>query len=37
MAVLERDPHTGYLTTGHEWNGIKELNTPGPAAGLCSS
>ena len=20
-------PHTGYMTTGHEWNGIKELNT----------
>lgn len=30
MAVTERDPHTGYLTTGHEWNGIKELNTPVP-------
>jgi cytochrome c oxidase cbb3-type subunit 3 len=30
MAVGERDPHTGYLTTGHEWNGIKELNTPVP-------
>lgn len=30
MAVEERDPHTGYLTTGHEWNGIKELNTPVP-------
>jgi cytochrome c oxidase cbb3-type subunit 3 len=30
MAVMERDPHTGYLTTGHEWNGIKELNTPVP-------
>ena len=30
MAVNERDPHTGYLTTGHEWNGIKELNTPVP-------
>lgn len=28
MAVEERDPHTGYLTTGHEWNGIKELNRP---------
>ena len=26
----ERDPHTGYKTTGHEWNGIKELNTPIP-------
>ncbi|RDD62071.1 cytochrome-c oxidase, cbb3-type subunit III [Ferruginivarius sediminum] len=30
MAVGERDPHTGHLTTGHEWNGIKELNTPVP-------
>src|SRR5262249_958818 len=25
-------PHTGYLTTGHEWNGITELNTPVPRA-----
>lgn len=32
MAVGERDPHTGYLTTGHEWNGITELNTPVPRA-----
>ena len=30
MALEERDPQTGYLTTGHEWNGIKELNTPVP-------
>jgi N-terminal domain of cytochrome oxidase-cbb3, FixP len=30
MALVERDPHTGYMTTGHEWNGIKELNTPVP-------
>jgi cytochrome c oxidase cbb3-type subunit 3 len=30
MALEERDPHTGYTTTGHEWNGIKELNTPVP-------
>ena len=30
MAVGERDPYTGYMTTGHEWNGIKELNTPVP-------
>ncbi len=30
MAVEERDPFTGYSTTGHEWNGIKELNTPVP-------
>jgi cytochrome c oxidase cbb3-type subunit III len=28
----ERDPHSGYKTTGHEWNGIKELNTPIPKA-----
>ena len=27
---VERDPESGYLTTGHEWNGIKELNTPVP-------
>ncbi len=32
MSVEERDPHTGYLTTGHEWNGITELNTPVPHA-----
>jgi cytochrome c oxidase cbb3-type subunit 3 len=32
MAIEERDNHTGYLTTGHEWNGIKELNTPVPRA-----
>ncbi|MDB5549320.1 MAG: cbb3-type cytochrome oxidase, subunit CcoP [Tardiphaga sp.] len=30
MAIEERDPITGYSTTGHEWNGIKELNTPVP-------
>jgi len=30
MAVEERDPLSGYKTTGHEWNGIKELNTPVP-------
>lgn len=30
MSVEERDPKTGYLMTGHEWNGIKELNTPVP-------
>lgn len=28
----ERDPHTGHKTTGHEWNGIKELNTRIPYA-----
>lgn len=26
----ERDPVTGQITTGHEWNGIKELNSPVP-------
>jgi cytochrome c oxidase cbb3-type subunit 3 len=26
----EVDPVTGYETTGHDWNGIKELNTPFP-------
>lgn len=30
MAVAQRDPHTGYTTTGHEWNGITELNRPVP-------
>lgn len=30
MAKPERDPLTGYNTTGHEWDGIKELTTPIP-------
>lgn len=30
MAIEERDPVTGRRTTGHEWNGIKELDTPVP-------
>jgi cytochrome c oxidase cbb3-type subunit 3 len=30
VAVTERDPYTGKLTTGHDWNGIKELDTPVP-------
>lgn len=30
MAGVERDPVTGRETTGHEWNGIKELDTPVP-------
>jgi cytochrome c oxidase cbb3-type subunit 3 len=30
VAVDERDPHTGHKLTGHEWNGIKELNSPVP-------
>lgn len=30
MSVEERDPASGYLTTGHDWNGIKELNSPVP-------
>lgn len=30
MSVEKRDPHTGYMTTGHDWNGIEELNTPVP-------
>lgn len=29
-AHLERDAVTGTSTTGHEWDGIKELNTPLP-------
>lgn len=30
MAGREIDPLTGTETTGHEWDGIKELNTPMP-------
>jgi cytochrome c oxidase cbb3-type subunit 3 len=30
MAVEELDPVSGHRTTGHEWNGIKELDTPVP-------
>ena len=30
MAVEERDTYTGHMTTGHVWNGIKELNTRVP-------
>ena len=36
MAVDERDPYTGYMTTGHEWNGIKELNSPVPGRSISS-
>jgi cytochrome c oxidase cbb3-type subunit 3 len=32
MQVGERDPHTGIHTTGHEWSGITELDTPIPRA-----
>ncbi len=30
MATPERDEITGVSTTGHEWDGIRELNTPLP-------
>jgi cytochrome c oxidase cbb3-type subunit 3 len=30
MANVEKDALTGTETTGHEWDGIKELNTPLP-------
>jgi len=30
MSTKEIDSHTGTETTGHEWDGIKELNTPLP-------
>jgi cytochrome c oxidase cbb3-type subunit 3 len=30
MAEQHRDPVTGTLTTGHEWDGLRELNTPLP-------
>jgi cytochrome c oxidase cbb3-type subunit 3 len=29
-ANVEKDPVSGQMTTGHEWDGIKELNTPLP-------
>ena len=32
MSVRERDPLTGHETTGHEWDGITELNTRVPRA-----
>ncbi len=32
MSVKERDPLTGHQTTGHEWDGITELNTRVPPA-----
>lgn len=32
MSVKHRDPVTGHQITGHEWNGITELNTPVPKA-----
>lgn len=28
---IEKDTHTGQDTTGHEWDGIRELNTPIPS------
>ena len=30
MASIEKDPVSGQYTTGHEWDGICELNTPLP-------
>ncbi len=30
MGGPERDTHSGRMTTGHEWNGITELDTPVP-------
>lgn len=30
MTPSDRDPVSGHETTGHEWNGIKELDTPVP-------
>ena len=32
MSVKDRDPITGHKTTGHEWDGITELNTSVPRA-----
>ncbi|MGO4831371.1 cytochrome-c oxidase, cbb3-type subunit III [Rhizobiaceae sp. 2RAB30] len=30
MDIGKQDPVTGRMTTGHEWNGIEELDTPVP-------
>lgn len=30
MSVPDRDPETGTETTGHDWDGIRELDTPLP-------
>ena len=30
MSERERDDHSGVETTGHEWDGIKELDNPLP-------
>ncbi len=30
MSIAEKDALTGQPTTGHDWNGIKELDTPVP-------
>jgi cytochrome c oxidase cbb3-type subunit 3 len=30
MSTVEKDPVSGTPTTGHEWDGIRELNTPLP-------
>jgi cytochrome c oxidase cbb3-type subunit 3 len=30
MAIEEKDPVSGHVTTGHDWNGVKELDTPIP-------
>ena len=30
MTATERDEHSGQATTGHEWDGLKELDTPLP-------
>jgi len=30
MSNIEKDEHSGIYTTGHEWDGIKELNNPLP-------
>ena len=30
MSERERDEHSGVETTGHEWDGLKELDNPLP-------
>ena len=36
METVKHDPVTGQATTGHEWNGIEELDTPVPKVVVAS-
>jgi cytochrome c oxidase cbb3-type subunit 3 len=36
VEIVKHDPVTGQVTTGHEWNGIEELDTPVPKIVIAS-